>query len=353
MVKFFLFTVLLGALALGLLACELTPESLSASLAETAAAVTTVRVTGAVVNVRSGPSVQYEILGQVQAGDRLPVTGVSPNRTWLQVEVEAARRWIFADLTDVSAELRATLAEVAAPALEGSVSASAGQSESAAVELEPTATPATGLQRVEFWAPGTYADAPGLDYEFEIAWVDRSVEWDWTLKNQDGGCYDALRAFMGPLPAQHGIRKYEIALTDVGDDLNIEYYRESPTLLHGYQAEPKASLDPLIPSWPQWEGKLPAGSGAAASLCHSTQLDNGVVPCEVQVWWGEPSDNLDGAAVQTLAGVMGGVTLLPQSIPASIDWMQQSVQYSKRYLAPFRSGRPQGPNVCFHIQRAR
>ena len=347
-------TALLSVLAWGLLACELTPESLSASLTDTAADVTTVRVTGAVVNLRAGPSVQYKVLGQVEAGDRLPVTGISPNRTWLQVQVEAERRWIFADLTDVSAELRGTLAEVAAPGLEGSVSASAGQSTSAAAELvAPEPTPATGLQRVEFWAPGTYADAPGLDYDFEIAWVDRSVEWDWTLKNQDGGCYDALRAFMGPLPAQHGIRKYEIALTDVGDTLNMDYYLESPTLLIGYQAEPRANLGPLIPSWPQWEGKLPAGSAAGASLCHSTQLDSGVVPCEVQLWWGEPGDYLDGAAVQTLAGVMGGVTLLPQSIPASIDWMQQSVRDSRRYLAPFRSGRPQGPNVCFHIQRAR
>ena len=353
MTKSFLFTVLLAALALGLLACEITPESLSASLAETAVEVTTVRVTGAVVNLRAGPSVAYAVLGQVQAGNSLPVTGINANRTWLQVAPEGEIRWIFADLTDVTAELRGTLAEVADPGLEPAVSSDTGQSESAAPAPEPTATPATGLQRVEFWAPGTYADAPGLDYDFEIAWVDRSVEWDWTLKNQDGGCYDALRAFMGPLPAQHGIRKYEIALTDVGDTLNMDYYLESPTLLIGYQAEPRANLGPLIPSWPQWEGKLPAGSAAGASLCHSTQLDSGVVPCEVQLWWGEPGDYLDGAAVQTLAGVMGGVTLLPQSIPASIDWMQQSVRDSRRYLAPFRSGRPQGPNVCFHIQRAR
>ena len=98
-----------------------------------------------------------------------------------------------------------------APALEAAVEVSPAP--------EPTATPTAGLQRVEFFAPGTYAGAPGLDYEFEIAWVDRSLEWDWVLKNQDGGCYDALRAFMGPLPAQHGVRKYEIALTDTGETL--------------------------------------------------------------------------------------------------------------------------------------
>ena len=109
----------------------------------------------------------------------------------------------------------------------------------------------------------------------------------------------------------------------------------------------------MIPIWPQWGGKFPEGSGVAASLCHSTQLDNGVVPCEVQVWWGEPGDYLDGATLQTLAGVMGGVTILPQSVAASTDWLWGSLRDRKRYLGPFRSGRPSGPNVCFHIQRAR
>ena len=154
------------------------------------------------VNLRAGPSVQYEILGQVQADDRLPVTGINADRTWLQVAPEGEIRWIFADLTDVSAELRGTLAEVVAPGLEPAVSSDTERSESAAPAATPT--PSTGLQRVEFWPPGTYADAPGLDYDFEIQWIDRSVEWDWTLKDQDAGCYDALRAFMGPLPAQHG-----------------------------------------------------------------------------------------------------------------------------------------------------
>ncbi len=185
--KNILFTVLLAALALGLLACEIPP----ADRAETGAAPTaaptvelaTVRVTGAVVNLRAGPSVQYEILGQVQAEDSLPVTGINADRTWLQVAPEGEIRWIFADLTDVSAELRGTLAEVVAPGLEPAVSSDTGQSESPAPAATPTATNG-GLQRVEFWAPGTYADAPGLDYDFEIAWVDRSVEWDWTLKNQ-------------------------------------------------------------------------------------------------------------------------------------------------------------------------
>ena len=310
------------------------------------------RVTGAVVNLRAGPSVQYAVLGQVQQGDRLPVTGLNANRTWLQVTLDGEARWIFADLTDVSAELRGTLAEVAAPALETAVSSDTGQGESAAAALEPTATPATGLQRVEFWAPGTYADAPGLDYDFEIAWVDRSLEWDWVLKDQ-AVCYDALRAFMGPLPAQHGIRKYEIALTDVGGNLEFPVLPGKRDGTEGIPGGTQHPSHPLLSFWPQWEGKLPAGTTAAAGVCDSTGLESGVVPCEVQIWWGEPSDNLDAAALQTLAGVMGGVTFLPDQPARSLQWLRASVRDFKKYLAPFRGGRPQGPSVCFHIQRAR
>ena len=139
----------------------------------------------------------------------------------------------------------------------------------------------------------------------------------------------------------------------MGDDLNIDYYLESPTLLIAYIAEPNAQLTPLLSSWPQWEGKLREGTAAAAGLCHTTELEQGVVPCEVQVWWGEPSDYLDGAALQMLAGVMGGATLLPQSESGSMQWLRATVQRQQRYLGHFVGGRPSGPNVCFHIQRAR
>ncbi len=355
--KTFFITALLSALALGLLACELTPESLSASLAETAAAVTTVRVTGAVVNVRSGPSVQYEILGQVQAGDRLSVTGISRNRTWLQVEVEAERRWIFADLTDVSAELRGTLAEVAAPALEGSVSASAGQSESAAVELEPPPPPRPTV--TGGYAPGTQWSPPGsygrhllgLDYDFEIEWVDRSSQWDWDLKNQDGGCYDALRVFLRSQPKTFGVRKYELALTDPGETLNLDYYIQSPDLLISYRAEPRADIKAIAPSWPNWEGMLREDQGVAAGICHSNYLTQGFVPCELQIWWGEPSHNLEGAALESLAAAMGGTTYLPDLPSGATSWARNALENRKQYLAPFYVGTPAGPNVCFSVKR--
>ncbi|MBE3587050.1 MAG: N-acetylmuramoyl-L-alanine amidase [Thermoanaerobacteraceae bacterium] len=56
---------------------------------------TRVEVTGSVVNVRSGPGVDHEILARVSRGDRLPVLGKVPE--WYQVQLPGgAKGWIIA-----------------------------------------------------------------------------------------------------------------------------------------------------------------------------------------------------------------------------------------------------------------
>ena len=75
----------------------------------------TVTVTGSVVDVRSGPSLQHEVLAQVQQGEELPVMGISEDQQWLQVELVGEPHWIYADLTDLAAELRSALPIMAAP----------------------------------------------------------------------------------------------------------------------------------------------------------------------------------------------------------------------------------------------
>ncbi|WP_194174761.1 N-acetylmuramoyl-L-alanine amidase [Desulfofundulus thermobenzoicus] len=56
---------------------------------------TRVEVTGSVVNVRSGPGVDHEILARVSRGDRLPVLGKVPE--WYQVQLPGGTRgWIIA-----------------------------------------------------------------------------------------------------------------------------------------------------------------------------------------------------------------------------------------------------------------
>ena len=74
-----------------------------------APALPTVRVTGSVVNVRAGPSLEHEVLAQMQQGDVLPAVGISADREWLQVERDGALLWIFANLTNLEADVRAAL----------------------------------------------------------------------------------------------------------------------------------------------------------------------------------------------------------------------------------------------------
>ncbi len=88
------------------------PSAAPASTSPGDAPVVTVQVTGDVVNVREGPGLEHEVQGQVQQGDELQVTGISTDGHWLLIEQEGARRWIFADLTNVAVAARQTLVVV-------------------------------------------------------------------------------------------------------------------------------------------------------------------------------------------------------------------------------------------------
>ena len=72
--------------------------------------VFTVQVTGTVVNLRAGPGLDHAVLGQVRQGDELPITGSSRDRQWLHLELGGESRWIYADLTDIDADVRWELA---------------------------------------------------------------------------------------------------------------------------------------------------------------------------------------------------------------------------------------------------
>ena len=72
------------------------------------------------------------------------------------------------------------------------------------------------------------------------------------------------------------------------------------------------------------KGRPPAG------ICDSQFLGQGFVPCELQLWWGEPSDPLDGAAVQALVASMGGVTYLPDLVRGAVSWPRSAVEKGKQ-----------------------
>lgn len=54
-------------------------------------------VMAAYLNVRSGPSINNTILGQVYGGQELPITGQSTDGRWYEVTTQIGSGWVFAD----------------------------------------------------------------------------------------------------------------------------------------------------------------------------------------------------------------------------------------------------------------
>ena len=79
----------------------------------------TVYVTGAAVNLRTGPGTHYPVAGSARAGDRLQATGRNADGSWLQISDPArpdGRLWIYGGLTSLSAaSARAHLAAAIPP----------------------------------------------------------------------------------------------------------------------------------------------------------------------------------------------------------------------------------------------
>jgi dipeptidyl aminopeptidase/acylaminoacyl peptidase len=56
--------------------------------------------TGAgIANLREGPGTGYAVVGQMQAGDRLPIIGSNADRSWWQVQTAEGPAWVAASVT--------------------------------------------------------------------------------------------------------------------------------------------------------------------------------------------------------------------------------------------------------------
>jgi uncharacterized protein YgiM (DUF1202 family) len=53
-------------------------------------------VMSAYLNVRTGPGINYAVLGAVAGGDQLPVVGRTADNTWYQVEADFGTGWVYA-----------------------------------------------------------------------------------------------------------------------------------------------------------------------------------------------------------------------------------------------------------------
>lgn len=59
----------------------------------------------AVLNLRSGPGVDFTLVGRVVSGDRLPIVGRSEDGAWWQVRAAGSEVWVFNELVEAAGPL--------------------------------------------------------------------------------------------------------------------------------------------------------------------------------------------------------------------------------------------------------
>jgi hypothetical protein len=140
------------------------------------------------LNVRAGPSTNYEIVDGVSAGDELTVTGKNDASTWLKIETdEIEEGWIFADLVTVYVDLDdVTVAEAPPEPTPVAVAEKPAEKvEPAAAEGAPVAVAAPAPSGYRGFGYGIQAHMMDQDLNQVFSmingmgfnWVKQQVEW--------------------------------------------------------------------------------------------------------------------------------------------------------------------------------
>ncbi|MDX2160672.1 MAG: ABC transporter substrate-binding protein [bacterium] len=66
-----------------------------------------ISIRGARQNVRSGPSISFPVLGQLNEGETAPVIGALPDNTWVVIDYRGQQGWLATYLLDVTGDLAA------------------------------------------------------------------------------------------------------------------------------------------------------------------------------------------------------------------------------------------------------
>ena len=280
-----------------------------------------VLVTGAVVNVRAGPSTDHDVVTTVVQGEALLPAERNETGAWLYVELPAQENqtgWIYAALTDIDAARQAARWEE--------------WWQDSNVKWNP---------------PGTYSSTlPGLDYDFELSWRDESEQWDWEFVDPEG-CYDALRVYLGDLPARKGLRRAEIVLSDPFVERDVaQHDHRGERSLDAFYPPRGFDREPLFRVWPDWnESNLPHPDFAfVTSNCPNPQPEQ---VCHLHPMWGnEGTAFLDGAATIAMSSGLG-ISLFTG---ATRRWLNSRDAY-EHYLNPLdlEDRVPAGSGPCIHL----
>lgn len=72
-------------------------------------------VTSETLNMRAGPGTEYHVVGSLNSGDELAITGVNADRSWIRVTAAGQVGWVAASLCQVNKDL-ATVTAIDVPA---------------------------------------------------------------------------------------------------------------------------------------------------------------------------------------------------------------------------------------------
>lgn len=138
----------------------------------TAPAAVAVLITGAAVNLRSGPGTAYPVVGQASAGQRYPALARSAAGDWWQIDANGLPAWVSASLA----------------AIEGDAAALP-----APTPVEPAAAPAAAVQAYE-----TTLTIPTYPYAaFTTELVDPATGWSY--RRFDREAYEASNPQPAPV----------------------------------------------------------------------------------------------------------------------------------------------------------
>ena len=131
-------------------------------------------VTGETLNMRAGPDTVYHVVGALNRGDELVITGVNADRTWIRVRAGGQQGWVLAELCVVNLVL-GSVAVVDVPVPTAAPLPTSPPAPTAAPQ--PTSPPAPPTEPP---APAAVCDCSGDIYNCS----------NFTTHNQAQACYN-------------------------------------------------------------------------------------------------------------------------------------------------------------------
>ena len=154
------------------------------------------------VNVRSGPGIQYTVLGVMTPADSLDITGQNEAGTWLRVSFNGQEGWVFGDVVEASGltdDVPVAQASGAAALQGADTDADSAETDSDAEVAEGPVSVITRFNTNLRSNASTTSDVLGvIPFEVELTPLARTPGGNWvqvTYEDQTGWIYAPILFF--------------------------------------------------------------------------------------------------------------------------------------------------------------